>query len=150
MHPLHDYIARQISDRLKDHRIVVMYDPRRELPAFFEEACVGVGGAVLRTGTFGARKAAVCSFHGSFLEVRSAIEPLTGGEDVSDVVVYVPGVTRDEKASLLLELEKAGDCYLPPALKQIARNVLRKRFTDVAIDEMLGSDKLKYVSGCFN
>ena len=41
MHPLHDYIARQVSERLKDHRIVVMYDPRSELPKFFEEACGG-------------------------------------------------------------------------------------------------------------
>ena len=58
MHPLHDYIARQISDRLKDHRIVVMYDPRKELPTFFEEACGGAGAAALmRTGTFGGRKA---------------------------------------------------------------------------------------------
>lgn len=145
MHPLHDYIARQISDRLKDHRIVVMYDPRKELPTFFEEACEGAGNAALmRTGTFGSRKASVCSFQGSFLEVRSAVEPLTCGEDVDDLVVYVPGVTRDEKTSLLLEIEKAGDCYLVPALKQIARNVLRKRFTDVAIDEMLGSDRLTY------
>jgi hypothetical protein len=145
MHPLHDYIARQISDRLKDHRIVVMYDPRKELPAFFDEACGGPGSAVLmRTGTFGARKAAVCSFQGSFLEVRSAVESLTGGEDVADLVVYLPGVTRDEKTSLLLEIEKAGDCYLVPALKQIARNVLRKRFTDVDIDEMLDSYKLTY------
>lgn len=145
MHPLHDYIARQISERLKDHRVVVMYDPRKELPTFFEEACEGAGGAALmRTGTFGGRKATVCSFQGSFLEVRFAVEPLTGGEDVDDLVVYVPGLTRDEKTSLLLEIEKAGECYLPPALKQIARNVLRKRFTDIAIDEMLGSDKLTY------
>ena len=145
MHPLHDYIARQISDRLKDHRIVVMGDPRKKLPAFFEEACEGPGEtAVMRTGKFGSRKAAVCSFQGSFLEVRSATEPVTGGEDVDDLVVYVPGVTRDEKTSLPLEIEKAGHCYLVPALKQIARNVLRKRFTDVAIDEMLGSDKLTY------
>src|SRR5271167_2508232 len=100
--------------------------------------------ALMRTGTVGGRKAAVCSFLGSFLEVRSAVEPLTSGEDVADIVVYVPGVTRDEKTSLLLEIEKAGDCYLPPAVKQMARNVLRKRFTDVAIDEMLGSDKLTY------
>ena len=144
MHPLHDYIARQVSDRLKDHRIVVMYDPRNELPTFFKEACDGAASALMRTGTFGGRKATVCSFRGSFLEVRSAVEPITGGEDVGDIIVYVPGVTRDERTSLLLEIEKAGDCYLPPAVKQMARNVLRKRFTDVAIDEMLGSDKLTY------
>ena len=144
MHPLHDYVARQVFERLKDRRIVVMYDPRKELPKFFEEACDGAASALMRTGTFGGRKATVCSFQGSFLEVRSAAEPLTGGEDVSDIVVYMPGVTRDEKTSLLLEIEKAGVCYLPPALKQMARNVLRKRFTDVAIDEMLGSEKLTY------
>ena len=46
MHPLHDYIARQVSDRLKDHRMVVVYDPRSELPIFFEESCGGgrIGG----------------------------------------------------------------------------------------------------------
>src|SRR5271166_6115435 len=144
MHPLHDYIARQISERLKDRRIVVMYDPRSELPKFFEEACDGDASALMRTGTFASRKATVCSFQGSFLEVRSAVEPITCGEDVDDLIVYVPGIVRDEKASLLLEIEKAGDCYLPPAVKQMARNVLRKRFTDVAIDEMLGSDRLTY------
>ena len=146
MHPLHDYIARQVSERLKDHRIVVMYDPRSELPPFFEEACDGAASALMREGSFAGRKATVCSFHGSFLEVRSAVEPITGGEDVGDIVVYVPGITRDETTSLLLEIEKAGDCYLPPAVKQMARNVLRKRFTDVAIDEMLGSDKLTYAN----
>ena len=139
MHALHEYIARQVSERLKDHRIVVMYDPRNELPMFFEEAC-GAASALMRTGTFASRKATVCSFQGSFLEVRSAVEPLTSGEDIDDLVVYVPGIPRDEKTSLLLEIEKAGDCYLPPAAKQMARNVLRKRFTDVAIDEMLSRD----------
>ncbi|HEY3889746.1 MAG TPA: hypothetical protein VGL73_14300 [Caulobacteraceae bacterium] len=102
-----------------------MYDPRSELPTFFEEACDGAATALMRTGTFGGRKATVCSFQGSFLEVRSAVEPITGGEDVGNIVVYVPGVTRDEKTSLLLEVEKAGDCYLPPAVKQMARTCSR-------------------------
>ena len=31
MHPLHDYIANQIGDRIKDRRVVVMYDKREEL-----------------------------------------------------------------------------------------------------------------------
>jgi hypothetical protein len=145
MHPLHDYIARQISERLKEHRVVVMYDPRKELAVFFDEACEGgTDGPLMRESRFGNRKATVCAFRGSFLEVRSAVEPLTGGEDVSDVVVYVPGMTRDEKTSLLLEIEKAGVYYSQPAVKLMARNVLRKRFTDVAIDEMLGSEKLTY------
>jgi O-antigen/teichoic acid export membrane protein len=43
-----------------------------------------------------------------------------------------------------MELEKSGIFYLQPALKQFARLVLRKRFTDVALDEMLKSDSLTY------
>jgi len=26
MHPLHDYVAKQLADKLKDRRIVVWYD----------------------------------------------------------------------------------------------------------------------------
>jgi hypothetical protein len=37
MNPLHDYIASQISDRLKTRRVVVMYDKREELRPFFNE-----------------------------------------------------------------------------------------------------------------
>jgi hypothetical protein len=40
--------------------------------------------------------------------VRSAVEPLTGGDEADDLVVYLPGETRNEKTSLLLEIEKAG------------------------------------------
>ena len=43
-----------------------------------------------------------------------------------------------------MELEKAGTFYSQPALKQFARLVLRKRYTDVAIDDMLRSDNLTY------
>ena len=74
--------------------------------------------------------------------LRSSRSP--AGEKVDDVVIYLPGVQRDEKTSLLLELEKAGIGYTSQALKQMARNVLQKRFTDVAIDEMLKSDALTY------
>ncbi|MBK6407975.1 MAG: hypothetical protein IPF66_24990 [Holophagales bacterium] len=42
-HPLHDYVARQVADRLKARRIVVWYDPRREFEAFIGEARGGPG-----------------------------------------------------------------------------------------------------------
>ena len=35
-----------------------------------------------------------------------------------------------------MELEKAGDCY-EPKLKQLARNLLRQRYTDGYIDGIL-------------
>ena len=42
-----------------------------------------------------------------------------------------------------MELEKAGTCY-EPQLKRLALNVLRKRFTDGKIDEMLKPPSLTY------
>src|SRR5215208_3961525 len=42
-----------------------------------------------------------------------------------------------------MELEKAGDCY-EPHLKRLARNVLRQRYTDGIIDEMLAPERVFY------
>ncbi|WP_316158597.1 MULTISPECIES: PglZ domain-containing protein [unclassified Bradyrhizobium] len=145
MHPLHDYIANQIGDRIKDRRVVVMYDKREELRPFFAEIADGRSssdGPV--AANFGKRKASLYVFDGSFLKARFAVEDMTNGDQPDDVVIYIPGLDRDPKGSLLMELEKAGTFYQQPALKQFARLVLRKRFTDVAIDEMLKSDALTY------
>jgi len=37
MHPLHDYVAKQVGDRLKAKRILVWYDARAELAPFLGE-----------------------------------------------------------------------------------------------------------------
>ena len=58
------------------------------------------------------------------------------------LLIYMPGVERDRKGSVLMELELAGDCY-EPQLKRLARNVLRKRYTDGVIDEMLRPGKTR-------
>jgi hypothetical protein len=42
-----------------------------------------------------------------------------------------------------MELEKAGECY-EPQLKRLARNVLRQRYTDGVIDEMLAPERVSY------
>lgn len=36
MHPLHDYVAQQLADKLKSRRIVVWYDERGEFQSFVE------------------------------------------------------------------------------------------------------------------
>ena len=145
MHPLHDYIANQIGDRIKDRRVVVMYDRREELRPFFAEIADGRSASDAPVAAnFGKRKASLYVFDGSFLKARFAVEDMTSGDQPEDVVIYIPGLDRDAKGSLLMELEKAGTFYQQPALKQFARLVLRKRFTDVAIDEMLKSDALTY------
>ena len=42
-----------------------------------------------------------------------------------------------------MELEKAGECY-EPQLKRLARNVLRQRYTDGVIDDMLAPERVTY------
>jgi hypothetical protein len=144
MHPLHDYIASQIGERLTDRRVVVMYDKREELRAFFAELANTTADGGLVPVTVGRQSAKLHVFDGSFLETRLIIEAATRDDQPEQVVIYVPSLDRDAKGSLLMELEKAGVFYLQPALKQFARLVLRKRFTDVALDEMLKSDSLTY------
>jgi len=144
-HPLHTYIAGLIAEKIKNRHVVVIYDKNEELRPFFQELTTAPATDDLVTVRVGYRTPKLCVFGGSYLKVRFLVEPVTCGETPEDTLIYVPGVERDEKGSLFMELEKAGECYRPPALKQLARNVLRKRFMDVAIDEMLKSDALRYV-----
>jgi hypothetical protein len=37
MHPLHDYVAKQLADKLKDRRVVVWYDERGDFRPFVDE-----------------------------------------------------------------------------------------------------------------
>jgi hypothetical protein len=143
-HPLHAYIARLIADRLKERHVVVIYDKNEELRPFFAELTSELAWDGLVPVRVGYRTPKLCIFDGSFLKVRFLVEPVTCGEEPEDTLIYIPGLERDEKGSLLMELEKGGDLYRPPALKQLARYLLRARFTDVAIDEMLKSDALRY------
>jgi hypothetical protein len=143
-HPLHAYIARLIADRLKERHVVVIYDKNEELRPFFAELTSEPATDALVKVRVGYRTPRLCIYDGSFLKVRFLVEPVTCGEVPEDTLIYVPGRQRDETGSLLMELEKGGDLYRPPALKRLAREVLRKRFTDVAIDEMLKSDALRY------
>ena len=143
-HLLHEYIAGQIGDQIRNRHVVVIYDRNEELRPFFQELDGEPASEGLTRVSIGKQSAKLCIFDGSFLKVRSAVEPVTNGDSPENVVIYLPGIGRDDRGSLLMELEKAGICYRPPALRQIARYVLRRRFTDVAIDEMLQSNALGY------
>ena len=87
--------------------------------------------------------AGLVRYRGSFFAIRAEVEPLVAVDRPEPLLIYVPGVERDGKSSVLMELEKAGDCYAPQ-LKQLARNVLRPRYTDGVIDEMLAPERLEY------
>lgn len=145
MHTLHDYVAKQLADKIKDRRVVVWYDERREFQPFVDE----VRGAA-RTAkdpvsvvVCGA-KVHISEYAGSMFELRAVVEPHVCGDKPDAVVIYLPGVAHDAKGSVLMELEKAGR-FWKPELGQLARNVLLQKFTLGVVDEMLKAErKLTY------
>jgi PglZ domain len=144
MHPLHDYIAKQLAEKLKAKKLVVWYDARREFVPFVSEVRGGakiVGGVV--PVTVEGISTRLAEFDGSMFELRAVAEPHVSGDVPDSIVIYLPGCERDRHGSVLMELEKAGECY-EPQLKRLARNVLRQRYTDGVIDEMLAPDKVTY------
>lgn len=141
MHPLHDYVAKQLADKLRDRRVVVWYDERAEFRPFVDEVrggpcsvCEPVPVAV------GGMKANLAEFAGSMFELRAVVEPHVSDDKPDAVVIYMPGVAHDPKASVLMELEKAGRTW-KPELKQLAKNVLLQKYTLGVVDEMLPFDR---------
>jgi hypothetical protein len=141
MHPLHDYIAKQLADKLKERRVVVWYDERSEFRPFVDElrggprsastpVTVGVGGVHAR----------LVEYAGSLFELRAVVEPMVSGDKPEIVVVYIPGLPHDAKASVLMELEKAGRTW-KPELKKFAKDVLLQKYTLGVVDEMLPFDR---------
>ena len=88
-------------------------------------------------------KVQLAEYGGSFFEIRAVAEPFVSSDVPETLVIYVPGMERDRPGSVLMEIEKAGECY-QPQLKRLARNVLRQRYTDGVIDEMLAPERVTY------
>ncbi|WP_250462423.1 PglZ domain-containing protein [Caballeronia sp. GAFFF2] len=141
MHPLHDYVARQLADKLKFRRVVVWYDERGEFQSFVEEVrgrprsandpvSVDVGGT----------EASLAEYAGSMFELRAVVEPHVSCDVPGGVIIYLPKVARDRRASVLMELEKAGTTW-EPQLKQLAKNVLLQKYTLGVVDELLSFDR---------
>lgn len=145
MHPLHDYVAKQLADKIKARRVVVWYDERSEFAPFVSEVR---GGPRTSTEpvpvTLGGLSARLSEYAGSMLELRASVEPHVSGDVPQPVVLYVPGSEHDARASLLMELEKAGVRW-KPTLRQFARNTLLQRYTLGVVDELVPEDrKLAY------
>lgn len=141
MHPLHDYVAKQLADKIRCRRVVVWYDERGEFQPFVDEVRRGPRTASEPVPVAVAdAKASLAEFAGSMFELRAFVEPLVSGDTPASVVVYIPGVTRDRRASVLMELEKAGTTW-EPQLKQLAKNVLLQKYTLGVVDEMLPFDR---------
>lgn len=141
MHTLHDYVAKQLTDKIKSRRVVVWYDERGEFHPFVDEVRGGprtVSEPV--PVTVGGAKASLAEFSGSMFELRAVVEPHVNGDTPGSVVIYVPGVARDRRASVLMELEKAGTTW-EPQLKQLGRNLLLQRYTLGVVDELLAEGR---------
>ena len=145
MHPFHDYLCQQLDDMLKKRGVIVFYDPRREFEPFFdcELQETGTGYDGLPRVFVKERLTFVACHEGSFFALRNAVEPIADLDKPEPLIVYLPGIDRDRQTSVLMELEKSGTAY-EPQLKRLALNVLRKRFTDGQIDEMLRPASVGY------
>ncbi len=141
MHPLHDYVAKQLADKLKDRGVVVWYDERSEFRPFIDEVRGGPRGASEPVAVgIASITARLAEYAGSLFELRTVVEPLVSGDQPDALVVYIPGLAHDAKASVLMELEKAGRTW-KPELKQLAKNVLLQKYTLGVVDEMLPYDR---------
>ena len=144
-HPLHDYLCQQLDEQLRKNGIVVFYDPRREFEPFFDDELKDEdagNGAVPRVRvkerlTFMAR------YRGSFFALRHEVEHIAGVDSPEPLILYLPGVERNRKGSILMELEKGGRTY-EPQLKRLAAIVLRRHFTQGRVDKMLAPTKVSY------
>ena len=143
MHPLHDDIARLLGDKLKTRGTVVWYDPRSEFVSFVRELRGSdADGATPVPVVLPGGAAQLVEFAGSMFELRAVIEPMVSQESPDRLVVYLRGCQRSDD-SVLMEAEKAGDAW-EPQLKKIARNVLRQKYTDGDIDDLLLPDAVMY------
>ena len=141
---LHQYIAKQLAEKLRSKKIVVWYDPRSEFADFVAElrgasASPGVAAEVEVAGA----AARLLEFAGSMFELRFAAEPFVAGDQPENLVLYLPGCVRDPIGSPLMELELGGTRY-EPQFKSFARNLLREYYTDGVIDEILAPAALTY------
>ncbi len=141
MHTLHNYVAKQLADKIKSRGVVVWYDERGEFQPFVDEVRGGPRAVSepVPVAVAGA-KASLAEYAGSMFELRAVVEPHVTGDTPAPVVVYISGVTRDRRASVLMELEKAGTTW-EPQLKQLAKNVLLQKYTLGVVDEMLPFDR---------
>ena len=128
-----------------DRRVVVFYDPRAEFAPLFDRELenVGAGPDGLYRVFVRERLTLVARYDGSFFALRLAIESTVARDDPGPLLIYVPGASRDQNESVLMELEKGGATY-EPQLKRQARTLLRQFYTDGAIDDMLAPESLTY------
>jgi hypothetical protein len=147
-HPLHNYLSEQLDRFLRKDRVVVFYDARSEFEPFIDEfEVVGTGIGDLPRICIGDTLTHIVRFDGSFFALKASIEPVVSADKPEALLVYIPDQLRDRANSVLMEVECAGQVYgdAPShALRSTARKMLRKKYTDGDIDDMLRPADLSY------
>jgi hypothetical protein len=143
MNLLHEYCAKQVGERLRSRTLLVWYDLRCEFAAFIAEVRGGHTETEPVQVSIAGIDTTLVEYSGSMFKVRALVEPAVSGDSPRSVVIYLAGCERDRRGSVLMELEKAGECY-EPQLKRFARNALRQRYTDGVIDDMLAPERVTY------
>jgi PglZ domain len=145
VNPLHDYLCARLDEKLAERQVVVFYDPRVEFAPLFDRELqnVGAGPDGLYCVFVRDRQTLVARYDGSFFEVRAAVESTVAEDEPAPLLIYVPGVAREQNDSVLMELEKGGATYEPQLMRH-ARTLLRQFYTDGAIDDMLEPESLAY------
>lgn len=147
MNPLPDYLHLQLADQLSSRRVVVWYDAQREFEPFIRDLPrIAFTERISRVSLYG-QKALLAVFDGSFFGLRLDVEPFTDTPKPEPLLIYVPGVARSEKGSPLKELECAGTTY-ERLLSKVAKNLLKRTYTEGTIDEMFQDRKLSYDDVC--
>lgn len=146
MNALREYLKSQVTEKLK-RCALVWYDQRREFQPFISDL-IGAD-QVSRPGklctiTLDGATVHFIAYNDSYFEIRLAVKELVCGNQPEPLIIYLPGVSRQQTSSPLMELELGGCCY-EPSLKRQARNVLKEKgFDDGHIDELLSTDSLTY------
>src|SRR5262249_29170080 len=114
MHPLHEYVGKQLAEKLRAKKIVVWYDVRSEFAPFIAE----IRGDKIKRGqttpvTIDGLSAHLAEYTGSMFELRAMVEPYVCGDSPQCTILYLSRCERDRHGSVLMELEKAGECYEP-------------------------------------
>ena len=144
MHALHIALSQNLADKLHKRRVVVVYDPRAEFLPFFDQELprLDVDATDVARVRLGEQTVHLARYTGSSFALRAAVEPLVSQDRPELLLLYIPGLAP-AKFSILMELELGG-CRYEPQLKRLARNVLRERFTDGQIDEVLQREGVGY------
>lgn len=145
MNPFYQYLEKLLAEHVKERRVLVWYDPRREFEPFVDALPEhGDPENGLPKVTIGDMSVSLSRFEGSFFGIKAAVEPLVVKDLPEPMLLYISGMSRDKKGSVLMELEKGGVCF-EWQLKKLARFCLKEAgFSDGVIDGMLAPEAVTY------